>query len=221
MRNITELHKDVDSLNRDNKLAHQSYFVNLKSYFMYEFKPSARKDSALVKRAGVLVAGFDTADVFKKKQVLGVALNQARNTRGFTLGYNDRLKSLDKETNIFTVEIYRKYTMAISCLVLFLIGAPLGAIIKKGGFGMPVLISIIFFIIFYVISNTGEKWAKESIVEIPYGMWAGNGVLFLLSLFFLVKARNDSNMLDFNFSAITRLFRKKEEPAAGIVPPEL
>ena len=84
----------------------------------------------------------------------------------------------------------------MACLIMFLIGAPLGAIIKKGGLGVPVLISIVFFIIFYILSILGEKWAKEGVVLIPYGMWAANLILLLVGLLFLRQARNDSRLFE-------------------------
>jgi lipopolysaccharide export system permease protein len=83
--------------------------------------------------------------------------------------------------------------------MMFLIGAPLGAIIKKGGLGMPVIISIFFFIIFYVLTILGEKWGREGLVIVPAGMWAANFILLPIGLFFLYQARNDSNLLEFDF----------------------
>lgn len=82
---------------------------------------------------------------------------------------------------------------------MFLIGAPLGAIIKKGGLGMPVIISIFFFIIFYVLTILGEKWGREGLVIVAAGMWAANFILLPVGLFFLYQARNDSNLLEFGF----------------------
>jgi lipopolysaccharide export system permease protein len=79
---------------------------------------------------------------------------------------------------------------------MFLIGAPLGAIIKKGGLGVPVLVSITFFIIFYVVSLLGEKWAREGMVTIPSGVWAANFILFFCGLFFLRQAKNDSRLFE-------------------------
>jgi lipopolysaccharide export system permease protein len=101
-----------------------------------------------------------------------------------------------KESRTFTVEKYKKYTQSLACLVMFLIGAPLGAIIKKGGLGVPVLVSITFFIIFYVLSLLGEKWAREGIVSIPPGVWTANFILFICGLFFLRQARNDSRLFE-------------------------
>jgi lipopolysaccharide export system permease protein len=86
----------------------------------------------------------------------------------------------------------------------------LGAIIKKGGLGVPVLISILFFILFYVITLLSEKYAKEGLIPMAYGMWAANAVLFPIGLFFLRQARNDSPLFDADFY-ITTLQRWKEK----------
>ena len=97
---------------------------------------------------------------------------------------------------------------------MFFIGAPLGAIVRKGGLGMPVVISIIFFLIYYVISITGEKMAKELIISPWLGMWFSTFVLFPLGYFFTYKATTDSAL--FNIDAYTGFFkniftRKKKE----------
>jgi lipopolysaccharide export system permease protein len=118
--------------------------------------------------------------------------------RSFSDGYKDRMKNNFRDLDVFSVEIFRKYTQAVACLIMFLIGAPLGAIIKKGGFGIPVLISILFFILYYALSITGEKWSKENVVDVSVGMWATNFLLFFAGLFFLRKAWTDSTLLDNN-----------------------
>jgi lipopolysaccharide export system permease protein len=128
-----------------------------------------------------------------------MAANKARNVRSFTTAQADKIKVNFREANNFEIEIYRKYTQSIACMIMFLIGAPLGAIIKKGGLGMPVIISILFFIIFYVLTILGEKWGREGLVIVWAGMWAANFILLPVGLFFLYQARNDSNLLEFDF----------------------
>jgi len=141
-------------------------------------------------------------DAAKKMQILLKATNQARGIKSFTLSNKQRLKSIDRDANNYEIEIYRKYTQSIACIIFFMIGAPLGAIIKKGGLGIPVIISILFFIIFYVLSIIGEKWAKEGIVLIPYGMWAADLILLPIGLFLIRQAKNDSRLLDIDAWAV-------------------
>ena len=94
------------------------------------------------------------------------------------------------------MEVYRKYAESAAVLLMFLIGAPLGAIIKKGGLGVPILVAIIFFIIYYVLSIMGLKYAKEFVMPAGAGMWLADAVLLPVGLFFLYQAYNDSGLLE-------------------------
>ena len=95
--------------------------------------------------------------------------------------------------------MYRKYTQSVAVLLMFLIGAPLGSIIKKGGLGVPILISILFFIIYYVLSIMGEKYGREFVMPVGVGMWLSNLALLPAGLFFLYQAYNDSGLLELDF----------------------
>lgn len=99
----------------------------------------------------------------------------------------------------FLVELNRKFTLAISCLVLFFIGAPLGAIIRKGGLGLPVVMSVIFFLIYHIISTIGEKAAKEGSLTPFVGMWIAIFTLSPLGIFLTYKATVDSALFDLDF----------------------
>src|SRR5690606_14012456 len=90
----------------------------------------------------------------------------------------------------------RKFTLAVSCLLLFGIGAPLGAIIRKGGLGLPVVMAIIFFLIYYILSTTSEKWALEGDWDVVIGMWFSIIVLTPLAVFLTYKSATDSALFD-------------------------
>lgn len=90
------------------------------------------------------------------------------------------------------VEWHRKITLAIACIIFFLIGAPLGAIIRKGGFGMPVIISVGFFITYHIISVTSEKMVKEAEIAVMQGMWSANLILLPIGIYLIYKANSDS-----------------------------
>jgi lipopolysaccharide export system permease protein len=139
-------------------------------------------------------------------RILETAINSARNVRSYTSSYTDRLKSIERDRNSFETEKLRKYTQAVACFVMFLIGAPLGAIIKRGGLGFPVIISISFFIVYYIISVMGEKLAVEGVLSVNEGMWLANFILIPFGLYFMNKARNDSRLLEFDF--ITQIYGK-------------
>ncbi|MCB0477504.1 MAG: LptF/LptG family permease [Crocinitomicaceae bacterium] len=113
---------------------------------------------------------------------------------------NNRKMSLDK----YKMEWHRKFTLSFSIMVLFLIGAPLGAIIRKGGLGMPIVVSVFLFIIYYVLMITGEKMVKSQVLEPWLGMWLSTFILAPLSIFILVKASNDSQI--FRKESILKVF---------------
>jgi lipopolysaccharide export system permease protein len=124
------------------------------------------------------------------------ATNRARNVHSYLGTSAERLNNMTKDTANFRIEIYRKFTQSAAILLMFVIGAPLGAIIKKGGLGVPILISIVFFIVYYVISIMGEKYGREVIMPVGVGMWMATAILLPVGLFFLYQARHDSGILD-------------------------
>ena len=94
------------------------------------------------------------------------------------------------------IEWHRKISLSLACLVLFLIGAPLGSIIRKGGLGSQLILSVIFFMIFYFLSNTGEKMAKEGTISPVVGMWVSTFVLVPVGIFITSKALKDSQLFN-------------------------
>ncbi len=94
------------------------------------------------------------------------------------------------------IELYRKFTLAFACLIFFFIGAPLGAIIRKGGLGAPVIISVVMFIIYYIIDNTGYKMAREALWPCWAGMWLSSFVLLPIGIFLTYKAATDAALLN-------------------------
>jgi lipopolysaccharide export system permease protein len=127
------------------------------------------------------------------------ALNRARVAKNQLQNYNTNIDSYNHEYRVFQIQWNKILANSIACIAMFLIGAPLGAIIKKGGLGMPVLASILFFILFYILSITGDKWALAETLPVPVGTWLSNVVLFTIGLFFLRQARADARLFDPDF----------------------
>lgn len=122
----------------------------------------------------------------------------------------DRGKILRKHK----IEWHRKITLSLACLVLFLIGAPLGSIIRKGGLGTPLIFAIAFFMIFYFTSTTGEKFAKENSLTPFTGMWLSSFVLIPIGVFLTIKAMRDSHLFNKEFyfrilGYVRKIFGKK------------
>ena len=132
----------------------------------------------------------------EKNNVINFALNAARNQKE-NLEFN-RQDYFNQERMKWKYEIewHRKFSLSFACLVLFLIGAPLGSIIRKGGLGFPMVFSVVVFIFFWVINITGEKFAREGIVPASVGMWISTVILLPIGLFLLWKATTDSKLLD-------------------------
>lgn len=120
------------------------------------------------------------------------------------------------------IEMHKRFTLPMACTLLFIIGVALGSIIRKGGLGMPFIAAIIFFVIYYVLNTVGEKIAKEQVVPIVVGMWFPSAVLLIIGSFLMVKANNDSPLMNKEwyfrvfgriankgwYKRITRLFKK-------------
>lgn len=153
--------------------------------------------------------------VFKRGYISNaytMALNNSRNLKNTFDVKRVQVDNHQREYRRYEIAWYQKYTQAIACFVMFLIGAPLGSIIKKGGLGMPVLISIIFFILFYMLTITGEKWAKEGVADPLFGTVFSNLCLVPFGLFFLRQARKDARLFEADF--YTELWKK----LSGILP---
>lgn len=211
MRNVTELKHDVDSLRAQKDTLIKSTFVSVKPFYNFAF----RYDSSYIGREYKSKKFDYNTDTLLRATVLRYATNSARSVKSYLGSQQDRVDYIRREANSYDIEWYKKFTMSFACLVMFFIGAPLGSIIKKGGLGVPVIISIVFFILYYILSIVMEKWAKEGIVSIPVGMWAGNLIYLPIGLFFLMQARNDSRILETDYFAVlwdkvVRLFRKKK-----------
>ncbi|AYA38793.1 YjgP/YjgQ family permease [Hymenobacter oligotrophus] len=217
MLTIPQLQGFVDSLHRQLHRERKQVAGQVNPYFLYERFDTTGQ--ALDKRLKKLQLPTKPLPALTAHMVQNAA-NRARNTRSFVGSYAERLGSTAREAANYRIEVFRKYTQSVAILVMFLIGAPLGAIIKKGGLGVPVLVSILFFIVFYVVSIIGEKYGRESVMPVGLGMWMANCVLLPAGLFFLYQARRDSSLFEVDFwyrlsRRLPRWFGKRTEPVAG------
>jgi lipopolysaccharide export system permease protein len=195
MKNVAELRQATDSMHTEYGRIQKNALVSSEQYYYYRYKKPV---DTLQTLQGAWIDSLQVKEytLAERQDILGRAANQARNVKSFVQSTAQQGAVTLKEARVYEVEKYNKYAQSVACLVMFLIGAPLGSIIKKGGLGMPVLVSIIFFIIFYVMSLLGQKWAKEGLVIVPYGVWAADFILFWIGMFFLRQARSDSRLFD-------------------------
>lgn len=150
-------------------------------------------DTALIRKLDANITETEYSSVVAK------ALNQSKTIHN-TLQINaSKLHKLEREVNKDLYESSKKIAQAISCLIMFLIGAPLGAIIKRGGLGVPVLISICFFIAFYVLTEISRKWADDLLMDANLAVWFPNMILLPFGILFMLQARLDTRILEPDF----------------------
>lgn len=213
MLNLEQLTLAIDTLVQQKKVHYKAHQEGLKrtSFHFAKMNESTFKQKRVTN--SIDFDEFYTAlPDSKKTHLLNTAASLSRNAKSrLSTMVNDRY-TREKYINRHKIEWHRKLTLPFACIILFLIGAPLGAIIRKGGLGMPIIISVVFFLIFHILSITGEKMAKEGAVPALEGMWMASAILLPLGLFFTYKATSDSAIfsLDGYFDFFKKLFKKKD-----------
>ncbi|MES2779890.1 MAG: LptF/LptG family permease [Bacteroidota bacterium] len=149
-----------------------------------------------------------------KQMIISNALNNARTVKSVIDYTSTDVMDTEKLSVRYNIEWHKKYTLSIACFIMFFIGAPLGSIIRKGGFGMPVVISVLLYIVFHIISITGEKMAKTGTSTPSSGMWLAIMVLAPVGIFLTYQAANDSGLFDKSAwvklgNRMLHLFKKK------------
>lgn len=202
--NLSQLQQNSDSLQFTIKDRLETYNKKLVAYYNFSESDSLKYDSVVYFKKDI-----NSFSQHKKNRLFKAASNLIRSSKSYVYNTQRELKYKHKKLKKTHIEWHRKFTLAFACLILFLIGAPLGAIIRKGGMGMPVLVSIIFFLIYHISSITGEKSALQGVISISQGMWVSACILAPLGLFFSYKAANDSSI--FSSTRISILFKKTRE----------
>lgn len=161
---------------------------------------------------------FQSLSTFEKEELYQKAIGSARsNSQQITLQMEE-MYNRKKYVNNFAMEWHRKFTLSVACLIFFFIGAPLGAIIRKGGLGMPVVVSILMFIAYYILMITGEKFAREDAWSMTSGMWFSSLVFLPLGIWLTYKAATDSGIMSLEsyqlfFKKLMNLkFFKRQKP---------
>jgi lipopolysaccharide export system permease protein len=226
MKNIGELTKKIDSTRIEISKSIDDQTEQLKAQNSYLFKKIFDKETSKIEeiKPGPWIekklVGLKTG--YRSKETEEYALSHIQNLKSQVETDLSILTSKQKDVWRSDVERWHKVTMAFSCLVFFLVGSSLGSIIKKGGFGMPVLVSISFFIFYYVLMQLGDKYAKEGIIPVIVGVWIPNFILLVIGLFLMRKASNDARLFEndtYNalFNKISSLIQKITKRKDSIV----
>ena len=220
MKNIYELSNSIDSLNYIKSKQKYVMFKTASTFYDYHMKNNfilpedVKFMRSELNEDGKVLGYFDkknnplilddstiiylSKSLEKNKKVYTKALNNARSIKTNLSINSARIKSQDFEINKNEIELIKKYATAFACISMFLIGAPLGSLIKKGGIGVPVIISILFYIIYYVLNILGIKWAREGIMSPVIAAWLSNLILFPIGLFLLYLSKKDSRIFEYN-----------------------
>ena len=227
MLNIKQLNVAIDSLSLlyDERVANNNKnMVNRFQYLKMDKETYEHADKRLAKRKGDALE-TDTISVFnwplldnlpekERQSVASLALSNATNMKeNMIMTHNDTKR---QRINIRKHEqvLNQKFTLSVACILFFFIGAPLGAIIRKGGLGMPVVVSVVFFVIYYVITIIGERVAVNGDMSVFLGAWISSIVLFPIGIFLTFKATTDAALLD--AESWKKFFTKKNKKATTI-----
>ena len=188
--NIARLSKAIDSL--------EVAIVKDKNFVLKTLKKDFYADKqGLLKNSNHrnFYKDYDTLSKEKKLNVDEYALSKLANVRSHYQNVQENFKDDTEYLNRHKIEFHRKFALSLACVILFFIGAPLGAIIKKGGLGMPIVVSVISFIIYYVLGEMGNMLARSGTIAPWFGMWVSSIVFLPIGIFLTIKATSDAKIL--------------------------
>jgi lipopolysaccharide export system permease protein len=214
MLNISQLTFYIDSLNKQYNIRVNYQFKEFNNTKIYTQKNILPKNAIgddkpeplAIRKEFNLKAQFDSLSIMEKRNVLVKAIENIKDGNSYLAMNTESLRFEVKNIKKYEVEWNKKLTMSFACLVFFFIGAPLGAIIRKGGLGTPALISIFFFVIYYIISISGQKLVIQDVVGTFAGMWASSYILLPIGIFLTYKATTDSVIM--NIDTYLLFFKK-------------
>jgi lipopolysaccharide export system permease protein len=203
MLNNRQLNSAVDSLGKIYKVREKmatfgvSYNQRLNHVVQNTFLPDEQKHnvepvSSITQNSDSLLSIL-TKD--QQRNVLIAAQRNAQQNQRTIMQFENDLYNKQRWINLHEIELHRKYTLSIACIIFFFIGAPLGAIIRKGGFGTPVVVSVLLFIAYYLVSMIGEKVAREGVWTVSTAMWFSTYLFFVVGILLTNLAVSDSMLL--------------------------
>ncbi|MFA8449206.1 MAG: LptF/LptG family permease [Bacteroidales bacterium] len=204
MLNLSQLRQAIDSLDQELDEKEVHFQQNITERFSYlpatDTLEDTKKDSiSKVLNDSIVIAENGILGNFNKeeqKSILSLAINNNNSTiRSIEFNIND-FQSRQERINNHWISWHQTFTYAFACIIFFFIGAPLGAIIRKGGLGMPVVISVAFFVIYFVIVTIGKNAVMVGELDIIVGMWMASAILLPVGIFLTRKATSDSPLMD-------------------------
>ena len=193
-KGMNQLLHDLDSIREFNDSVGHAFYYDARNYAYH--RPSLQVKDSMLMVSQVKRENFDSLyekmSGEQKQAVMSTATAEAQNVYNNLSYKGDYSAWLNRQERMHQMEAINKITLSLSCLIFFFIGAPLGAIIRKGGLGVPVIISVLVFIVYYILDNTGMKMARDDNWTVWFGKLLGTCVLTPIAVFFTYKANNDS-----------------------------
>ena len=196
MMTIAQLLAAIDSLEHGRIRRLKILQEYLQPYFYYQTKTQPPRTFAQVNTAATPDNFIELLPVGERAPAANRAMNLARNVTDYYKSSEEDLVTAKQSLREHWLELHRKFSMAFACLMFLFIGAPMGAIIRKGGFGWPILVSILFFVLFVVLSIVGEKLGKDGAIVPFLASWFPNMIMTPISLFITWQAMQDSSVLN-------------------------
>ncbi len=211
MLNGSQLLESIDTMRQQITKDQITFYPGLKNAYLPKSNTYWKTMDTLSTKP---LAGNFLAELIpsERSRVYELALGNARNCKNASDSKVNEMASQESSITRYKIEYWRKYSLSLACFLMFFIGAPLGALIRKGGLGMPVVISIFFFLLFWVLSIVGEKLSKEGTIPPEIGMWFGCAFFLPLGIWLTKKATADSGMFDSVgfFRRVIGFFRKNK-----------
>ena len=202
-KSVSRILHDLDSIKLSNDSIGRSFYEEAKNYTFRteELTPqdSTKLQSVTYEELPIMDSIYAKMNPDRQREVARQAARQAQNALNDVEMKSDYAKYQNRLERVHLLEAIGKFTLALSCIIFFFIGAPLGAIIRKGGLGVPVIVSVIVFLIFYLLDMTGMRMARDDEWTVWFGRSISTAVLAPLAIFFTYKANRDSTV--FNIDA--------------------
>ena len=215
MLNIGQLRHSIDSINNDYHQDRNNFEKNfIHNYYYLSTIDTISKlsgNESLKKFNPEVLGDFDLTE---RHKLYEQAKNTASSVKENISMNKESLYIKSKLIHKHEVVLHKKFTFSIACFLLFFIGGPLGAIIRKGGLGLPAVISTVFFILFWILSFIGEKYTDEGVLPAYEGMWIAPAVLLPIGIFLTYKATVDASLLDMDawFKLFKKIFPSQNDP---------
>ncbi len=209
-KNLSKILTDLDSIRQSNDSIGRSFYKEACNYTIFandlSAKDSTRLLSVKAEERPVMDSIFAKLSQDQQREVTRTAARQAQNAANDLSFKKDYADHIHRNERSHLIEAIGKFTLALSCVIFFFIGAPLGAIIRKGGLGVPVIISVLVFIVYYIFENSGMRMARDDNWTVWFGKSISTMVLAPLAIFFTYKANRDSTV--FNIDAYKALMMR-------------